>query len=87
MIDKDGLHSIQEKVMAIKKVPTPMSVTELGAFLGMLNYYCTIAFCVKVALWRLDQPQQEASSTAKEMLQSDALLVHFDPRKEVSLGL
>ena len=33
VIDKDGLHPTQEKVRAIKEVPTPRNVEELCSFL------------------------------------------------------
>ena len=37
-INKDGLSHITEKVDAVLNAPTPKNVTELKAFLGMLNY-------------------------------------------------
>ena len=39
IIDKNGLHPSNKKVEAIKEARTPTCVTELRAFLGMLNYY------------------------------------------------
>lgn len=39
VIDKDGLRPTQQKVKAIQDAPTPTNITELRAFLGMLNYY------------------------------------------------
>ena len=38
-IDKDGLHPTEEKVTCIKQAPTPSTITELKAFMGLLNYY------------------------------------------------
>ena len=38
-INKDGLTPIPEKIDAVLNAPTPKNVTELKAFLGMLNYY------------------------------------------------
>ena len=40
-IDKDGLHPTEEKVTCIKQAPTPLTITELKAFMGLLNYYST----------------------------------------------
>ena len=39
IIDKNVLHPCNKKVEAIKEARTPTCVTELRAFLGMLNYY------------------------------------------------
>ena len=39
MIDENGLHPTEEKVKAIKEAPSPKNVTELRAFLGIINYY------------------------------------------------
>ena len=38
-IDKDGLHTMPDKVMAITEAPRPGSVRELRAFLGLVHYY------------------------------------------------
>ena len=38
-IDAQGLHPLQNKIDAIAKAPRPQTVTELKAFLGLLNYY------------------------------------------------
>ena len=38
-IDAQGLHPLLEKVDAIIKAARPKSITELKAFLGLLNYY------------------------------------------------
>lgn len=38
-VDATGLHPVHEKVEAIKDAPTPSNVTELKAYLGLLNYY------------------------------------------------
>ena len=39
VIDKQGLHPTASKVKAIKEAPTPTNITELRAFIGLLNYY------------------------------------------------
>nr|CAI5855831.1 unnamed protein product [Callosobruchus analis] len=39
-IDKLGLHTSEERVLAIKKAKVPENVTELKSFLGMINFYC-----------------------------------------------
>ena len=90
-IDKDGLHPTDKEVACIKQAPTPLTITELKAFMGLLNYYGK--FFPKLAsvlapLCRLRQKdteckwgkdQQEAFKCAKDILQSSMLLVHYDP--------
>ncbi|KAK2575241.1 hypothetical protein KPH14_012756 [Odynerus spinipes] len=39
IINKDGLHKDPEKVAAIRNAKRPADVTELKAFIGMVNYY------------------------------------------------
>ena len=38
-IDKEGISPVKEKNTAILEAPNPTNVSELRAFLGMLNYY------------------------------------------------
>ncbi len=38
-VDETGLHPAPGKVMAIQNAPSPKNVTELKAYLGLLNYY------------------------------------------------
>ena len=38
-IDEDGLHPLKDKIAAIVDAPSPTNVTELRAYLGLINYY------------------------------------------------
>lgn len=38
-VDQNGLHSTADKVAAIKLVQKPGYVTQLKAFLGLVNFY------------------------------------------------
>lgn len=38
-VDKTGLHLLPAKVKAVQEAPAPTSVTELKAYLGLLNFY------------------------------------------------
>ena len=92
IIDRTGLHPSLAKVQAIQKAPIPTNITELRAFLGLVNYYhkflpnlstlspLHILLC-KGTKWNWTQNQQIAFDKVKELLQSDALLVHFDSTK------
>eukprot|EP00731_Ephydatia_muelleri_P006940 Em0003g1188a len=96
-IDKDGLHPTDEKVTCIKQAPTPSTITELKAFMGLLNYYgkfipnlATVLaplyrLLQKDTKWNWGRDQQEAFKCAKELLQSSTLLVHYDPKRQLVL--
>ena len=38
-IDANGIHTAPSKLQAIQQAPSPRNITELRAFLGLLNYY------------------------------------------------
>ena len=97
VITGDGIQPVAAKVDAIKNAPEPKNVSQLRAFLGMLNYYHRFLPDVATVLEPLHQllrkgekckwleEQQTAFDKAKELLQSADLLVHFDPEKELIL--
>ena len=88
-IDRDGLHPTDEKVRAIQNAPHPTNVKENGAWLGLLNYYgrllCSLSTILaplhvllrKETKWQWGKYQNEAFVAAKNLLQSDSLLVHY----------
>ena len=94
---KNGIQPVMAKVDAIKNAPEPKDVSQLRAFLGMLNYYhrflpdvATILeplhqLLGKGSTWQWGKEQQEAFATSNELLQSAELLVHFDSAKELVL--
>ena len=98
IIDADGLHPSDTKVAAIRDAPEPSNITELKSFLGMLNYYnkflpnlSTVltplySLLQKNVRWKWSTSQIEAFNTAKELLQSSSLLVHYDTGKPLTLS-
>ena len=97
-IDRDGLHPTDDKVRAIRDAPSPTNVKELRSWLGLLNYYgrflrnlsTTLAplhvLLRKETKWCWGNEQASAFEAAKQLLQSDSLLVHFDPDKPLLLA-
>ena len=39
LLDKDGLHPPDEKIKAIRDAPQPTNVTQVRAYLGLINFY------------------------------------------------
>ena len=98
VIDKDGLHPIEAKVQAIKDAPEPVNLTQLRSFLGLINYYNKFlpnlsstltplySLLNKQQKWHWGTDQQKAFQAAKDALQSDSLLVYYDPQKPLVLA-
>ena len=92
-ITKEGIKPSASKVQAIQEAKTPTCLTELRAFLGMLNYYAKFLpnlstllaplyqILQKRTAWQWNTAQQNAFKLAKELLQKNSLLIHFDDSK------
>ena len=89
-ITKEGLKPTESKVQAIAQAPTPTNVSELKAFLGLVNYYgkflpnlsTTLAplhrLLARGARYQWSQTQQDVFDTVKSQLASSKVLVHYD---------
>ncbi|KAL7852512.1 hypothetical protein SRHO_G00182970 [Serrasalmus rhombeus] len=97
-IDATGLHPVAEKVQAIQEAPTLKTLTELKAFLGLLNYYHRLLPNLSTILaplhellrkdreWKWGKEQEAAFKNAKALLQTSSVLVHYDASKELMLA-
>ncbi|KAL0151831.1 hypothetical protein M9458_052832 [Cirrhinus mrigala] len=97
-ISAAGVQPVAEKVQAIQEAPTPQTVSELKAYLGLLNYYHKFMPSLSTVLaplhsllkketkWMWGREQEEAFIKSKELLQSSAILVHYDPTKPLILA-
>ena len=94
-ISPQGLHPTPDKIKAIRDAPKPESVNELKSFLGLLSYCSRFLPNASSTLYSLLQSnkkwawsgkEQAAFDTAKGMLQSTSLLVHYDPTKPLILA-
>ena len=97
-ISAEGLHPTKEKVRAITDAPPPKDISQLRAFLGLINYYgkflpnlsSTLAplyqLLEKQQRWIWGSPQQKAFQEAKTQLASSHLLVHYDAQQELVLS-
>ena len=97
-ISEKGLEPLKDKVKAIVDAPPPQDVAQLRSFLGLINYYgkflpnlsSTLAPLYRLlqakTKWQWTESQEKAFKEAKSHLTSSALLVHFDPDKELVLA-
>ena len=97
-ISGSGVEPVKDKVEAIQRAPEPQNVSQLRSFLGMLNYHHQFLPNIATTLeplhkllrqgtpWQWKQEQQKAFESAKELLQSADLLVHFDLAKPLILA-
>ena len=94
-IDSKGLHPTEEKVKAIKDAPPPENLTQLRAYLGLLNFYrrfipqaATLLeplnnLLKKDVSWDWGKKQEKAFLASKEALINSEALIHFDPQKPI----
>nr|MCH9717641.1 DDE-type integrase/transposase/recombinase [Gammaproteobacteria bacterium] len=97
-IDSHGLHPLPAKIEAISNASVPKNVTELKAFLGLLNYYGKFIPNLSSVLhplyqllshtvnWSWTPVRMKAFTDAKSLLTSNTLLIHFDPQKDIVLA-
>ena len=97
-IDGEGLHPLPDKVQVIQEAPSPTNVQELKAYLGLLTYYTLFLPNMSTVLSPLYQPLQkdvkwqwtadenQAFLASKDLLTSSSLLVHFDPKLNLTLS-
>ncbi|XP_013174911.1 PREDICTED: uncharacterized protein K02A2.6-like [Papilio xuthus] len=90
IIDKHGLHPDMAKVDAIVKAPEPTNVTQLKAFLGLVNYYGKFvpnlstllhplyALLKKNQSWCWNTNCEIAFRKIKNILASDQVLCHYE---------
>ena len=98
VIDAQGLHPTQLKTEALKNAPRPKNVSELRSFLGIVTYYSKFlpnlsskltplyTLLCKKTTWSWTSKQENAFQLAKEALQADSLLVHYDSTKPLVLA-
>lgn len=97
-VDAEGLHPTETKVKAIDEAPEPQNITELKAYLGLLNYYnkflpnlATLLAPLHLLLrkdvqWMWKEPQKEAFKESKALLKSAKVLVHYSSESELVLA-
>ena len=97
-IDRHGLHKSPEKVEAVLKAPRPRNAAEVRSFLGLVNYYnrffpnlSTVVHPLNQLLesnhqWKWTEQCETAFHNVKEMITSEQVLTHYDPRLPLRLA-
>ena len=97
-IDRDGIHPTPDKVQAVQQAPTPQNITELKAFLGLLNYYGKFMPNLATTLsplysllrestrWRWGDKEEKAFEASKKLLLSSQVLTHYNPELQLVLA-
>jgi len=75
------------------EAPEPQNISQMKAFLGMINYYSKFLsnlsmqlaplyrFLQKNTTWKWGKDQQQAFEEAKHLLTSSQVLAHYDSQK------
>ncbi len=92
-VDKQGLHSLEERLAALKSTPSPKDVHQLRFFLGMVNNYNEFIMHSATMLKHFTDyghRMQSGSGPKKRNGRSrrqtpPSTLVHFDPEKPIFL--
>ena len=94
-ISAEGLRLSSSKVRAITEVCQPANVTQLKAFLGLVNYYAKFLPDLSIKLaplyqllrqdkqWEWSDQEEKSFQEMKQLLSSPNLLVHFDDQKPI----
>ena len=98
VFDAEGVHTSTKKVKAITDARAPRNVTELRAFLGLVNYYSKFVPNLASLLhplysqlqsevwWKWSKECQQAFQAAKEKLISAPVLTHYDVNLPIHLA-
>ena len=90
VIDEEGIHLTDDKVMAIKNAPVPQNVQQLRSYLGLIHYYHNLLSNISSLLaplheltrldtkWKWGAIHQNAFEQSKELLSSSKMLAHYD---------
>ena len=97
-ITPNGLHPTPAKVKAITAASPPKNIAQLQAFLSLVSYYTKFLknmasilaplykLLHKKVQWMRGEEQQSAFTQIKEQVKLDAVLIHYDPTKVLTLS-
>ena len=97
-VDGEGLLKTPEKIQAVVDAPSPGNLSQLRAFLGMINYYHRFLpdlsirleplhhLLQKEAKWVWSEDCAKAFEAIKQLIASDLVLIHFNPELPLTLS-
>ena len=97
-VDSEGLHTLDNKVTAVLKAPSPKDVQELRSFLGLIHYYGKVLSNLSTLLhplnellkadktWEWSTACEAAFTEAKRLLASAPVLAHYNPSLPIRLA-
>jgi len=85
------IHPTEKKIKAIKDEPVPIDVTQLRAFIGLMNYYGKFISYIShhcISYWKRIKSRSGVKNVRKcqSLLTSDAMLVHYDSKEPLKLA-
>lgn len=98
IINKKEISKETQKIEAIQKMPRPRNVSEVRAFIGMINYYARFIRNLSSIIYPLNKLLRKDTSfkwsrecenafmRAKEAFLEKSLLTHFDPKLSLMLA-
>ncbi|CDW61356.1 hypothetical protein TTRE_0000981501 [Trichuris trichiura] len=97
VVERNGRSPDLDQISAIKRVPGPSDQPPFRSFLGLVNYYGAFVLGLselraplnarlrKTGRWKWLAECQQAIDHVKEIPESDLLLTHYDPTKEITV--
>ena len=97
-VDTEGLHTLDTKVAAIQRAPSPKDVQELCSFLGLVHYYRKFIPNLSTLLqplnnllksdvkWKWSDECKRAFQEIKKLLVSAPVLAHYNPELPIRLA-
>lgn len=98
VIDRDGIRKMKRKVDAIQEMPRPRNREQVRAFVGLVNYYGRFLNNLSTNIYPInnllkdnvpfdwDDQCEKAFRWVKKEMQSDKILVHYDPKLPLVLA-
>ncbi|KAL1480922.1 hypothetical protein MTO96_050635 [Rhipicephalus appendiculatus] len=97
-VSEEGIYPTAEKIKAVRDAPEPSNITELRAYLGLLNFYgkflrnlSTVVAPLYELLqkdhkWKWTQQCKKAFEETKEMILNSEVLAFYDVTKPIGLS-
>ncbi|XP_055585220.1 uncharacterized protein K02A2.6-like [Uranotaenia lowii] len=98
VIDREGIRKMKTKVDAIQEMPRPRNREQIIAFVGLINYYGRFMKNLSTRIYPInnllkenvtfnwDDECEKAFLWVKKEMQSDRVLVHYDPKLPLVLA-